>query len=182
MTTEMNTKMRRPASHYRRISRLGVAARKASRKPLDLKAFILSRILVNPDGCWIWQRYIHPSGYGYTSIKGMGMVSAPRLAFKTFCGELGESHVLHKCDVRACCNPDHLFLGGHRDNNLDRDRKGRQAIAERIHTTKLDKSQVSEIRRLFSLGKSKKALGRQFSVSAKNIEAIVNRQTWKHLK
>jgi len=28
--------------------------------------------------------------------------------------------VCHKCDVRHCCNPDHLFLGTREQNNLDR--------------------------------------------------------------
>ena len=33
--------------------------------------------------------------------------------------------VLHRCDVRACCNPDHLFLGTPLDNMQDMHAKGR---------------------------------------------------------
>lgn len=178
----MNPNMRRPAKHYRRISRLGVKARLENKPPRNDKAFIRDRITINAAGCWIWQRYIHPSGYGYTTIPGRGMISAPRLAYETFNGPIPKGQcALHRCDVRACCNPDHLFLGDRTANNADRNAKDRQAIAGLIHTTKLLPHQVRTIRALFGAGHTKASLGRRFAVGAKNIEAIVKRQTWKHL-
>ena len=33
--------------------------------------------------------------------------------------------VMHKCDTRACCNPDHLQLGTQKDNMADCAAKGR---------------------------------------------------------
>lgn len=32
-------------------------------------------------------------------------------------------HILHKCDVRECVNPDHLYAGTNRQNMDDRNRR-----------------------------------------------------------
>ncbi|MDH4038938.1 MAG: HNH endonuclease [Candidatus Krumholzibacteria bacterium] len=45
--------------------------------------------------------------------------------------------VLHRCDVRHCVRPDHLFLGTRTDNMRDKVEKGRQTgPARRTHCPK----------------------------------------------
>jgi hypothetical protein len=42
----------------------------------------------------------------------------------------GRCGVLHRCDVKACVRPDHLFLGNQSDNLSDAALKGRLARSE----------------------------------------------------
>ena len=69
-------------------------------------------------GCWLWLGFISPDGYG-TRL-------AHRRAWELARGPIPDGMlVCHRCDVRHCVNPDHLFLGTHLDNMRDMIRKGR---------------------------------------------------------
>ena len=75
--------------------------------------------------CWVWRGCVTSRGYGSIYFQGK-MVSAHRLAAMLSLGELpAEKMVCHTCDVRACCNPAHLFVGSQADNMTDMSRKGR---------------------------------------------------------
>ena len=77
------------------------------------------------DGCWIWQGYKIKNGYGRTT-RNYKQILAHRLSYQLNIGDIPEGLcVCHTCDVRACINPDHLFLGTIKDNNQDKINKGR---------------------------------------------------------
>jgi hypothetical protein len=74
-----------------------------------------------PD-CVIFQGYIEPgSGYGYLwDAESKRQSSAHRYAYEKANGPIPEgAHICHTCDVRACVNPAHLFIGNHRVNMMD---------------------------------------------------------------
>lgn len=53
-------------------------------------------------------------------------LSAHRFAWELHFGPIPPGQqVLHRCDLRACVNPDHLFLGTQGDNVRDCVNKGR---------------------------------------------------------
>ena len=144
--------------------------------------------------CWEWQGATTSGGYGNLSWGGR-CVQAHRVAyFLTFGGiglQTGFRHegraktyrrfVLHRCDNRKCCNPNHLFLGSMRANLLDAYKKKRKVQPRSQHANaKLTPEQVVEIRRRYDAGTDKQVpLAREFGVSQRVISLVVRRETYK---
>ena len=87
---------------------------------------IMAMHSIDENGCWIFDGSIRKDGYGHVRFTGKRYL-AHRLYWIIFRGYIFDKnlHVLHKCDVRSCVNPDHLFLGTHTENMQDMMRKGR---------------------------------------------------------
>ena len=144
-------------------------------------------------GCWVWMRTLC-DGYGALSVGKKyrspsvkyHMLRAHRVAWELYRSPIPDGmHVLHRCDVRCCVNPDHLFLGTEADNSADKIAKGRDR-----HTpcpgvlnamAKLNEAKVGEIRRRRALGENWKVLEKEFGVSHKTIWKIGKGYSWRHV-
>ena len=70
-------------------------------------------------GCLLWIGTRTARGYGRLSIGGKFWL-AHRAAWMTRNGPIPAGlFVCHRCDVRTCINPDHLYLGTAKDNAAD---------------------------------------------------------------
>jgi len=134
--------------------------------------------------CWLWTAAASSAGYGRLRVGGR-MISAHRLSYEIHNGPvLAGMCACHRCDVKLCVNPSHLFLGTHADNMRDRDAKGRLGAREGEWNgfAKLTDTNVLEIRKLYAKGGVfQKALAARFGVDQSHISEIVHRKTWAHV-
>lgn len=80
------------------------------------------------DSCWLWTAYRNRKGYGEFGMGGHRgrMYLAHRVSWEMANGTIPDGmYVCHACDVPACVNPSHLWLGTATDNNRDMFAKGR---------------------------------------------------------
>lgn len=82
-----------------------------------------------PEECWLWTASVRHGGYGQILVRGRnkGCSAAHVVSWFLHTGSWPnpELQVCHTCDVPACVNPAHLWLGTRSDNMQDCLRKGR---------------------------------------------------------
>lgn len=134
--------------------------------------------------CWLWQSHILPSGYGQFWLDGRAR-PAHRVAYENLRGAIPKGMLAcHKCDVRDCVRPFHLFVDTDMDNTRDAARKGRlhKARGSRAGSAKLTKSQVRRIKKLLLQGVSQREIARRFNLrSYSTIWWIAHGHTWRHV-
>lgn len=125
------------------------------------------------------------NGYGVIGVnvggrKGNRLVH--RLSAHVFLGWDLLSPLLfcHKCDVRHCFNPEHLFKGTQLDNMTDMWAKGRGP--DQRHPHKLTEADVIQIRAKYAKGGvTTRSLAAELGLGKSTIESIINRRIWKHV-
>lgn len=144
------------------------------------REWLLALVIKDANGCWLWTKGLNHGGYGFAKRNRIQFL-VHRRAYQLFVGPIPKGlFVLHKCDVRRCCNPDHLFIGTQADNNADMRAKGRQhkPIGEANPRAKLKRDDVISIRSMLREGKSPRKIAQNFGVSKETIWAIKYGRVW----
>jgi hypothetical protein len=146
------------------------------------KRRFMSKISIDKNGCWIWGG-CYRKGYGVMQAEGH-KISAHRLSWVLFHGEIpGGMEVCHKCDNPSCVNPEHLFLGTHKDNMDDCRNKSRMIgpknFGSKNGATHLTEPNIKAIRSLYAQGNTQIQIAKQFRIGRSTVGDIVRKLSWK---
>jgi len=138
-----------------------------------------------PNTCWVWQGGIFKGEYlQYGKFKDSDGRSrnAHRVSYEIAheCILKPHENVLHTCDVPRCCNPDHLYLGSHLQNAIDRETRGRSnpRKGEDHHKTTLTAEEVQAIRESTL---PQRVVAKQYEISQQSVSKIKLGIRWSHI-
>lgn len=89
--------------------------------------------------------------------------------------------VCHRCDVPACVNPDHLWVGTQAENLQDCRNKGRAKVGEACSASKLTETQVFEIVEKLEGGASTRQICAEYNISSGHVSQIYHGNKWRHV-
>lgn len=156
-----------------------------SRKRADMVAPLIDRLMArisvdHETGCWNWTA---GTVRGYGSLKHDGIsIGAHRASYEHHHGPIPDGLcACHKCDNRACINPEHLFLGSQAENVADMDAKGRRVSPKGSGNSqaKINEADVMAIRA--AVGVTHKALGERYGITRSAVQAIRAGRNWGHV-
>jgi hypothetical protein len=130
-----------------------------------------------------WSGYRNAGGYGVIGSGDGRSMLAHRKAWELTNGPIPVGmFVLHKCDNRACCNPEHLFVGTNDDNMKDMAAKGRGRSRPGQHSpnAKLTQERAREIRELYAKGGiSQEKLGAMYGITQVGVSQLILGKKYK---
>ncbi len=125
----------------------------------------LSKVLKHVSGCWLWNAQIYPTGYGSFYLNKKNHL-AHRASWILFKGNIPENlFVCHKCDVKRCVNPDHLFLGSQTENMRDMIDKGR--APKQIKS--LSDDEEKDVLNLYVSGVTQREIAKKYNIHQRTI-------------
>lgn len=166
----------------------------------ELKRF-WEKIEKVPDGCWLWRGNTRGKGYGRLWVGRY--IAAHRFSYELHNGPIPSGKfVCHRCDVPACVNPAHLFIGTPKENIEDAKAKLRHSPFTRANIfparapgrqkgepagelnprAKLSTEDIPTIRQRRACGETYASIARDFGVSLHSIHDVCTGKTWTHIR
>jgi hypothetical protein len=132
----------------------------------------------------LWTGSIASSGYGQIADRPRPPLLAHRVAWTLAHSPIPDGlFVCHHCDVRACVNPAHLFLGTARDNTHDMFTKGREGPRRGLNGEQSPRATLTDaaVHDIRTSTEPLLVMARRHGVGITTISKVRRRETWRHL-
>ena len=140
---------------------------------LRIRARFTKKVSIT-DGCWEWQAYRWPDGYGSFWYNGRNW-RAHHISYMIHTGKTIPDGmvIMHTCNNKSCVNPEHLLLGTYSENI-------RQAYADGLRSRKLNYSIAHTIRESYNAREfSCSQLAQQYNVTESTIWGVVQERLYQ---
>jgi len=129
----------------------------------DVKQSFLSKInIAGDDECWEWRGRINNKGYGHIKWEEDGrkkQITVHKIAYYYFKDEwVNNLFIMHTCNNKKCCNPNHLKIGGHRENT-------QQAAKDGLMKKLIEPQILEKIKELNLAGKTLKEIKKELKLN-----------------
>jgi len=134
--------------------------------------------------CWQWIGSKYRGGYGHFRrfLDGKWkMYKAHRYAYEYFIGPTNGLLVCHYCDNPSCVNPEHLWLGTHKQNTKDMENKGRWKMIRNPKHKLLNLGIARNIREYKNQNPNMtlKEFALEWDISPQQISRILRNEIWQ---
>lgn len=135
-------------------------------------------------GCHLWKLRLDRGGYAIIKrvhwAKYYNVRMAHQLSYILAYGEYDRDLLIcHKCNIRHCVNPKHLYAGTYKSNAQDRSRALSQS-GSKNPASKLDEIQVKEIKNLLGTC-TVTYIAKLYGVHKDTIQKIKSGKNWGHI-
>lgn len=128
---------------------------------------------VTESGCLLWTGAATSKGYGQLQLDNTKW-TAHRLSWVLANGPISDGLlVLHHCDTPLCFRPEHLYLGNHSNNAIDRCNRGRS------RNSVVTPDVVLRVRE-DCLHLPTNAVAAKYGLKPAHVSCIKHRYLWKH--
>ncbi len=128
--------------------------------------------------CLLWTGTVGTKGYGVYRLNGQ-MQLVHRIAYQLDNGPMPRGRkACHKCDVKLCGRPHHIYCGTSSSNLSDAYLRQRRPQGEAHPLAKLTDEAVRVIRKS---KEGQRALAEKYGVSQPTISNIKHKRAWSHV-